>query len=239
VVCVENSITNKPPKLNIVCELKTVPPGTTGSNAIETVYQLEKQQGTWNKDLIKWWAKGEVDEFFENRLNFMKRVFNMAFTEWDIEIPLVFVQAESEEDADIIIEWGTRANDPYYSGSNGDFVLAYAGYPSGGLKGYMKIFTHWDWDVKGDYNTVTMIIHELGHLIGRPHSERRIWQDIMDPIINANVTELSDHDIAGATAEYGTREYSQDTHHDRLEKANRRSKERLRLQDLQPISGNS
>ena len=231
-------------KLKIICAIK-IKKGNDAATTIDTVeviseeYTLEKQHGSWNKDIIKWWIKGEVDEFFAEREYFMRRVFNTAFTEWDIEIPLIFIQAESEADADIIIEWGTRQNDPYYSGDNGKYVLAYAGYPRGRLKGYMKIFTHWDWDVKGNLNIVTLVIHELGHLIGRPHSERRIWKDIMDPIINRVIVELSDWDIAGAVAEYGARIYKSDTGHDRLEKANRKGKERLKLKTLVPIVGKS
>lgn len=225
------------PKLNIVCAIKT-PSGTLDTINLSdnpelilsaiTEHVTENQRGTWNKDTLKWWVKGDVrDELFEAREQFMIRVFNIAFTEWDIEIPLVLIHAESEDDADIVIEFGARENDPYYSGDNGKYVLAYAGYPDGGLKGYMKIFTHWDWDVKGNYNIVTVIIHELGHLLGRPHSERKLWEDIMDPVLNSKITELSDHDILGATTAYGVRTYSRDTHHDRLEKANRHQKVRL------------
>jgi len=232
------------PKLNIVCAIKQIPQmqqldGAPASVRAEVESKIENQHGTWNKSTIKWWIKGEVDELFALREQFMIRCFNVAFTEWDIEIPLVLIRAESEADADIIIEWGTRENDPYYSGDKGKYVLGYAGYPDGALKGYMKIFTHWDWDVKGSTNIVTLIIHELGHLLGRPHSERRVWKDIMDPVINAAITELSDHDVAGAVAAYGARVYAADPHHDRLEKANRRQKERLRLQDLNPIAAAS
>ena len=231
-------------KLEIICAIK-IKKGNDAATTMDTVeivseeYTLERQHGSWNKDLVKWWIKGEPDEFFAEREYFMRRVFNTAFTEWDIEIPIVFIQAESEEDADIIIEWGTRENDPYYSGDNGKYVLAYAGYPSGRLKGYMKIFTHWDWDVKGRLNIVSVIIHELGHLIGRPHSERKLWIDIMDPRINSMITELSGWDIAGAVAEYGARIFKSDTGHDRLEKANRKGKERLKLKTLVPIVGKS
>jgi len=236
---IENMSTT--PKLNIVCAIKqdTDPAATIDTAVADTEFNLENQRGTWNKEIIKWWIKGVVDEIFAPRENFMKRVFNTSFTEWDIEIPLVLIQAESEEDADIVIEFGTRQDDPYFSGDNGKNVLAYAGYPDGPLKGYMKIFTHWVWDVKGGYNIVTVIIHELGHLLGRPHSSRRLWIDIMDPIINSRITELSDWDITGAIAEYGARVYASDTGHDRLEKANRHGKERLKLKVLSPIAGSS
>jgi len=220
-------------KLNIVCAITADPLIGTNTEAeahlAQTAtmeYEVEQQRGTWNKTHVKFFVTGDIDDFFEDRLNFMKRVFNIAFTEWDIEIPLVFTVAESEEDADIIIEFGTKAGDRYYADAGS--VLAYAGYPDGGLKGYMKIFTDWDWNVKGSLNIITVIIHELGHLIGRPHSERRLWIDIMDPAINASNTELSDHDILGATTAYGAREYERPEHYVRLEMANRRQKERLR-----------
>lgn len=229
------------PHLNIICAIKAVPPMQALNDApegtrIQIVEKLENQHGIWNKDTIKWWIKGEPDELFTLREQFMIRVFNIAFTEWDIEIPLVLIRATSEADADVIIEFGTRENDPYYSGDDGKWVLAYAGYPSGPLKGYMKIFTHWLWDVQGAYNILTVIIHELGHILGLSHSERRVWEDIMDPIINAAVRELSDHDIARAVAAYGAREYSHHHRHDMLEKANRRQKIRLQLETLNPIS---
>ena len=210
-------------KLNIVCALKF----RQEIDAVESIeYEIEKQRGTWNKTTIKWWAKGEPDELFQDRIGFMNRCFNIAFTEWDIEVPLVLIQAESEEDADIVMEFGLKANDRYYADAGN--VLAYAGYPDGALKGYMKIFTDWDWNIKGSLNFISMIIHELGHLLGRPHSERRLWVDIMDPMINAKTTELSEHDVAGAVAAYGAREYAHPDHHDRLETANKRQKERLR-----------
>jgi len=238
---VEKSLTediSKTPKLNIVCTLKHITGNDAATTAdidkVEAEYEIERQRGTWNKDVIKWWIKGEVDEFFKDRENYLKRVLNCAFTEWDIEIPIKIIRATSEEDADLVMEFGRRQNDPYYP--NNPNVLAYAGYPDGALKGYMKIFTNWQWNVKGNLNFLSMIIHEFGHILGRPHSERKLWKDIMDPSINARITELSDHDILGATTEYGVRVYSSDTGHDRLEKANRHGKERLKLVDLPPIA---
>lgn len=221
------------PKLNIVCALKTIRKEIGAAkklhlDSVESEYEIENQHGIWNKGTLKWWVKGDVrDELFDNREQFMIRCFNIAFTEIDIEIPLVLLHAEDEEDADIIIEFGPRAGDPYYADNNA--VLGYAGYPIGRLKGFMKIFTDWDWNTRGGYNIITLIIHELGHILGRPHSARRLWIDMMDPIINANITELSDHDIAGFVSGYGARVYSSPTGHDRLEQANKRQKERLRF----------
>ena len=202
-------------------------------------FEIEHQHGTWNKNEIAFFIKGSPDELFEERSSFMRRTFNVAFTEWDIEIPLKFFQVYTESEADIIIEWGPKQGDRFYPGEKSKYVLAYAGYPSGAMKGYMKIFTDWDWDVSGDLNIVTVIIHELGHLIGRPHSKRKLWLDLMDPALNPNNTELSDHDILGATTEYGIRQYRTESGHDRLEKANRHGKNRLQIEKLLPILGNN
>jgi len=229
------------PKLNIVCALRTVSPlidkKSLSKDVTATVeHTPANQRGTWNKGEIKFFVKGEPDELFQQREGFMRRAFNVAATEWDIELKLEFTQVYDEAEADIIIEWGLRANDRYYS--NNSNVLAYAGYPDGSLKGYMKIFTDWEWDVKGSLNFVSMLIHELGHIIGRPHSERRLWKDIMDPAINSNTTELSDFDILGGTLAYGVRKYSTDKGHDRLEAANRRQKNRLKLETIPVIRAN-
>jgi len=203
---------------------------------LSTEYELEKQRGTWNKDTIKWWVKHpEKEEIFdESREVFLRKIFNLAFTEVDIEIPIVFIQAESEEDADIVIEFTKRKNAQYHSDNPN--VLAYAGYPDGTLKGIMVIFTDWQWNVSGNLNIITVIIHELLHLLGRPHSERKLWKDIMDPAINSRIRELSDWDITGLTTAYGERSYNTVTGHDRLEKANRHQKERLSIEGLTPYA---
>lgn len=203
---------------------------------LSTEFELENQRGTWNKDTIKWWVKHpEKEEIFDNsREVFLRTVFNLAFTEVDIEIPIVFIQAESEEDADIVIEFTPRAQAQHHSDNKQ--VLAYAGYPDGALKGVMVIFTDWDWNVSGNLNIISVIIHELLHLLGRPHSERKLWKDIMDPTINSNIRELSEWDILGLTTAYGIREYRYETGHDRLEKANRIQKERLAVAGLEAFA---
>ncbi len=238
--CVKKKL--KENTINIVCEIRALPDGTLGHSNIpvpviaHAEFTPENQRGTWNKDIIKFWVKGGMtDELFQNRMNYLKTIFNVAFTEVDIEIPIVFITAESEEDADIIIEFGTKEGDRFYADAGN--VLAYAGYPDGALRGYMKIFTDWDWQVFGNYNILSVIIHELLHLLGRPHSTRGFaYNDIMHPSIRSNVTELSDFDILGLTDEYGPRVYNHDSHHDRLEHANRRQKVRLMLEAVESFN---
>lgn len=227
--------------INIVCAItaidSVVDQEILGELAT-TEFIPAKQRGVWNKGIIKWWTKGDqTDELFESRERYVNYIFNIAFTEIDIEIPIVFIKAESEADADIIIEFGKKEGDHYYPGDKSKNVLAYAGYADTHLKGYMKIFTDWDWNVFGNLNIVSVIIHELLHIMGRPHSERGFnHPDIMHPSIRASKTELSDFDILGLTLAYGTRVYSGDNHHDRLEKANRRQKVRLMMKAIEPVN---
>jgi len=220
--------------MQLLCAIEKGNIQKDGDVVLEAQYELEKQRGVWNKDKLKWWVKGQHKEeiFDESREVFLRKVFNLAFTEVDIEIPIIFIMADSEEDADIVIEF-TKRKDAQYHSTNTN-VLAYAGYADGALKGIMVIFTDWQWNVSGNLNIISVIIHELLHILGRPHSERKLWKDIMDPSINSKIRELSDWDIKGLTTAYGERVYSTDTGHDRLEKANRHQKERLMVEGLLP-----
>lgn len=226
----------QPQKINILCAITAKSDNQQITDGVETVFIPAVQRGVWNKTHLTWWVKGDqTDELFEKRENYVTKVFNIAFTEIDIEIPIVFTRATSEEVADIIIEFGPKEGDKWYPGDKSKNVLAYAGYADTILKGYMKIFTDWDWQVFGSLNIVSVVIHELLHILGRPHSERgHEYNDIMNPYIRSNITELSEFDILGLTLAYGTRVYARDEHHDRLEKANQRQKVRLMLDALDP-----
>lgn len=219
--------------VNIVCAYKVADP-TNPTSGFEVEDLPDNQRGTWNKNVVTWWVNGyEKDEFFEKRYSFLRRLLNTAFTEWDIEIPIVFIQAESEEVADIIIEFGPRSEDKYYPDNT--TVLAYAGFPDGPLKGYIKAFTDWDWNAHGrtGINFLIVMIHELGHTLGRPHSKRGLFKDMMDAFYNKNILDLSSYDIALALKAYGAREYDNPEQHERLEKAHSRSKIRLQKLEIQ------
>ena len=214
-----------------VCAFRFKDPNNPQISEIE-VDEFPRQRGVWNKNVVTWWIIGEVDAVFEDRVNFLTRCINIAWTEWDIEIPIQFVKAASEEEADVIIEFGGRANDPYYADNNA--VLAYAGFPDGALKGYVKVFTDLDWNAHGQtgFNIIIVLTHEFGHTIGLSHSERQAIQDLMGPYYNKHIIEASDYDIARAVAGYGAREYANQDQHDRLEFAHANSKQRIKSQEI-------
>jgi len=218
--------------MKIICAFKKPPEGQD-FDKVKLEEFPENQRGIWNQNIVTWFIKGDTrDNAFVDREAFLKRLINISWTEWDIEIPPVFIQAESEAEADVLIEFGARADDRYYKDS--PTVLAYAGFPDGSLKGYMKIITDWNWNAHGQtgFNIIIVIIHELGHILGLPHSQRRLGKDMMDPWYNKNLLDISPFDVIRINDAYGVRVYDEPTHYERLEKANSLSKERIKNEEI-------
>jgi len=213
-------------KLNVVCEFRAKDLESKTNFLVEAIETIRRQRGIWNRNRLTWKVKNWTEDFEKKRD--VRYALNAAFTEWDIEIPIVFEEERGDEEADITIDFHYKKDDPYY-GDKPNGVLAYAGYPAGILRGVLVIFDDydWNWHGQGGYNLIQVIIHEVGHILGLPHSTRGFRQDLMDPYYNAKLVELSGHDIEFAVASYGARVYSSPTGHDRLEKANRGAKERL------------
>jgi len=213
--------------LRVVCEYRADDLKSPTNFAMKAIVTTARQRGIWNKNIIKWRINNWSEDFEKERD--LRYAFNVAFTEWDIEIPTIFIEAQIGEEADITIDFRLRKDDPYYS--NNLNVLAYAGYPDGALKGIMVIFDDWNWNTHGGlgYNIINVIIHELGHILGFPHTTTQPYfePNMMDPIYNETVRELARLDIENAVGAYGARQYDNQGQHDRLENANRRQKERL------------
>ncbi len=212
------------PKLNVVCEFKAKDLESKTNFLIEAIESIPRQRGVWNRDRLTWRVDNWTQDFEKERD--VRYALNIAFTEWDIELPIVFEEARDGE-ADITIDFRHKRDDPLFNEDNN--VLAYAGYPDGSLKGILVVFDDydWNWHGQGGYNLIQVMIHEIGHILGFPHSTRGFRKDLMDPYYNAQLVELSGYDIEFAVASYGARVYSSPTGHDRLEKANRGAKERL------------
>ena len=214
-------------KINVVCEFKAQDLESKTNFLIEAIESTRKQRGIWNRNRLTWRVENWTNDFEKERD--IRYALNIAFTEWDIELPIVFEEANDGEEADITIDFRYRKDDPYYSGDKGKNVIGYAGYPDARLRGVLVIFDDydWNWHGQGGYNLIQVIIHEIGHILGFPHSTRGLKEDLMDPFYNAKLVELSGYDIEFAVASYGAREYSSPTGHERLEKVNRAQKERL------------
>ena len=211
-------------KLNVVCEFRAKDLESKTNFLIEAIESIPRQRGVWNRDRLTWRVDNWTNDFEKERD--VRYALNIAFTEWDIELPIVFEEARNGE-ADITIDFRHKRDDPIYG--EGNNVLAYAGYPDGSLRGILVIFDDYDWNWHGQdgYNLIQVMIHELGHILGLQHSTRGLRKEVMDPYYNPKLVELSDNDLERAFLVYGERVYSSPTGHDRLEKANRGAKERL------------
>jgi hypothetical protein len=222
--------------LQIVCEYSYQDPAHPETSPVEII-EFPRQRGIWNQNVVTWWIAGDIrDDAFEEREAFLKRCFNIGFTEWDLIIPVEFVQAASEEEADVIIEFGLRADDPFYS--DRATVLAYAGFPDGSLKGYIKFLTDHSWNAHGEggINIIIVTMHELGHTIGLSHSNKQIPEDLMAPIYSKHNDNATEYDTARAVAAYGERQYDHPSHKERLEIAHHKSKERIKNQEISKLN---
>ncbi len=213
-------------KINVVCEFKVQDLESKTNFLIEAIETVRRQRGVWNRNRLTWRVENWTNDFEKERD--VRYALNIAFTEWDIELPIVFEEAKDGEEADINIDFHHKAEDPYY-GDRPNGVIGYAGFPDGSLRGVLVIFDDydWNWHGQGGYNLIQVMIHEVGHILGFPHSTRGFRKDLMDPYYNAQLVELSGYDIEFAVASYGEREYSSPTGHDRLEGVNRAQKLRL------------
>jgi len=215
------------PDMKVVCEYRAKDVKSPTDFEMERVETAAIQRGVWNKNIITWRINNWTQDFTKERD--LRYAFNIGFTEWDIEIPAIFIEAPLGEEADIVIDFRHRVDDPYYPDSPN--VLAYAGYPDGALKGIMVFFDDFDWNTHGKsgYNVINVLIHELGHILGFPHTTTQPYREpnMMDPIYNANVNELMRLDVENAVGAYGARQYDNQSQHDRLENANRVQKKRL------------
>jgi len=216
-----------PDNLKVVCEYRAKDPKSPTDFAMEAIEIVEKQRGIWNKNIITWKVINETDDIEKARD--LRYAMNIGFTEWDIEVPLIMIEAADGEEADITINFRHAKDDPYYPNSTS--VLAYAGFPDGALKGIIVFFDDWDWNLHGKtgYNVIAVLIHELGHTWGLGHATQHLDREpnMMDPFYRKELIELSRYDIQRIVAAYGARVYANSEQHDRLENANRRQKKRL------------
>ena len=216
-----------PSKIKVVCEYRAKNLKSPTDFAMEAVEDVQALRGVWNKNIVRWRLETTSPDF--DKARDLRYGMNISFTEFDLEIPVVFVEALPEEEDDITIYFRMRKDDPIFP--NNPNVLAYAGFPDGRLKGIIVIFDDFDWNLHGKegYNMIVVLEHEIGHDVGMPHANKQPYREpnLMDPIYNANVKNLSRYDLEVLVGGYGARVYDNQEQHDRLETANRRQKERL------------
>lgn len=138
-----------------------------------------------------------------------KQAVRSAFATWQREIPIDFVEVGSSNSPNFTIGW--------FSGDHGDGApfdgvgntLAHAFYPptcGGAHAGKCHFDDAEVWGLAhggGRFDTETVALHEIGHLLGLNHSQ--VVGSVMFPTYGGQRRALTQDDIAGIRALYGRR----------------------------------
>tara|TARA_R110000824_G_scaffold215464_3_gene401942 strand:+ start:916 stop:1587 length:672 start_codon:yes stop_codon:yes gene_type:complete len=176
----------------------------------------------WNKQIVTYALQKDSDDIKGNSIE--KRAVNLAFTTWNVEIPLRLKSVKGNENPDIFINFVHSKNDKYLKDKKG--VLAYAYYPATKHAGKIVFNEDYLWSVNGkpvpawqvdsrykqtsktklkSYSIVHVCIHELGHSLGLTHdtfdkNSVMWWQ------YNGKMN-LSRYDINRICEKYGKRQW--------------------------------
>ncbi len=157
----------------------------------------------WNKRFITYYFQSITADIPQQ--NVVKSAVRRAFSTWQAQTRLYFIEACSALDADIVISWevGDHGDGYPFSGS----TLAHAFYPppnSGSLAGDIHFNDTFDWKVAGNvpYDVETVALHEMGHSLGLAHTN--VSNSTMEPVYAGVRTYLGSDDIAGIRSIYGS-----------------------------------
>jgi len=148
------------------------------------------------------------------------RALGLALQTWGVEVPIVFIRVHPDQSPDIRVEFKNKEDEPYFKEKPS--VLAFAWYPElGELSGIIVFNEEYIWALFSGSKIITnpdgtqsnvrifsmfiVMTHELGHTLGLSHDEHGDTKDMMDPIYDPDVQELSTWDIYRIRALYGIR----------------------------------
>lgn len=138
-----------------------------------------------------------------------KQAVREAFATWQRYIPMDFAEVGSSNAANFTIGWFTREHGDGSAFDGVGNVLAHAFYPPpcGGMHaGKMHFDDAEVWGLagsSGQFDTQTVALHEIGHLLGLNHST--VPGAVMFPTYGGERRALSQDDVAGVHSLYGRR----------------------------------
>lgn len=201
-----------PPDSAACCEIRALDledPTNNKFEAVEVNVQ-DEWKGKWNIQQITYAVlKGTED--FTNK-SFQKQAVNLAMTMWDIEINLDLKPVLVTQSPISRVHWLTGEEYPRFK--EHPEILAVAWLPEqGAISGtiYMNDDHFWNMTGMGDiidgkfkvgYSALSVLGHEIGHMLGLTHSTRKLWLDLLDPIYNRAIFLPSPYDVARMLLKY-------------------------------------
>jgi len=171
----------------------------------------------WEKDVLTWALVKPTSQIDSGRVRW---AITQAFAVWNKVIPLNFTEVQAQAGADI--QLGFHQGD-HGDGSGNKFegaggVLAHAFFPSSGVL-HFDDGEQWAFEDAakirqgGHIDLLSVTIHELGHTLGLPHSDKEeaiMYPWYRAPVVEANGNlkqfQLSRIDIEDIQNIYGPRE---------------------------------
>jgi hypothetical protein len=136
-----------------------------------------------------------------------RQAIRNAFATWQAQIPIDFVEVATTNNPNFTIGWfsGDHGDGNAFDGSGNTLAHAFYPPPCGGQHfGKMHFDEAESWTLNGaDFDTETVALHEIGHLIGLNHST--VPGSVMFASYGGQRRALTQDDIDGARAMYGRR----------------------------------
>ncbi len=185
--------------------------------------------GKWEKDILTHSLVRGTEDIPDNYLESL--AMSLALTTYAAEVPIRFKKVRSDQNPDIRVEFKSPEEEQMFA--DRPSVLAFAYFPAqGAVSGKVVFNDSYHWSMNGipidnpqtptpndrirTYNLIIVLIHELGHTLGLTHDQTESTVDIMDPMYNEDITDLSDNDIIRIRKKYGIRIFSDWSRYARL-----------------------
>jgi len=189
----------------------------------------EEWEGKWNKNTLTHSLVRGTEDIPDNYLESF--AISLALQTYATEIPIKFHKVKSTENPDIRIEFKSAEEESLFK--ERPSVLAFAYFPAqGSVSGQVVFNDEYHWSMNGvsidnpqtpqpndrirTYNLIIVLIHELGHTLGLKHDQHNDTEDVMDPIYNPNIRDLSSNDIIRIRKKYGVRVFKNWSRYERL-----------------------
>lgn len=179
----------------------------------------------WMKKIVRYAVARGTKDVPSSSLYY--KAVNLAMTTWELECKLILKRVSVLDNPDIIVKWVPGSDDPYFGSDSS--TLAWGGYPQTQFQGQLVLNDDKVWSMNGlsidaatytaitgkavadpnnrfkTYNMNQTLRHEIGHLLGLPHSVG-CPLCLMNPTYNGTLDPQPD-DIARIQAKYGKRSF--------------------------------